>query len=311
MLDAALQGLAAAMPAESLADSTEASYLPVSLETVRVFGEVGRRARCHAELVDLADGGADKLGKITLTDEAGTPIAQVTGIYLRQVQRRTVPLPLAQKVFDVDWEQTATQSEPGQAGSALPAGSWLVLSHDAEAKAIAENFTAKFGSPSRRVITAGLSDESVVLEAFAKTAEDPELPPAGVVIFVDKRSFDGTDFDGALARARELIWAVSSTVRAVVGGWHGKAPRLWLIARNGLVVDPGESGDPAIGALRGLVRVLAYEHPDLRATLVDLDDQGDAAAAAIAELEASGRDDVIAWRGSNRYVERLDSRDAR
>ena len=50
MLDAALQCLAAALPAESLADSSEATYLPVSIETIRVFGDVGRRARCHAEL---------------------------------------------------------------------------------------------------------------------------------------------------------------------------------------------------------------------------------------------------------------------
>ncbi|MGH3265257.1 MAG: polyketide synthase dehydratase domain-containing protein, partial [Trebonia sp.] len=70
MLDAALQGLAAAMPAEALADSAEVTYLPVSLETIRVFGDVGRRARCRAELVNLDDDGAGKLGRITLTDDA-------------------------------------------------------------------------------------------------------------------------------------------------------------------------------------------------------------------------------------------------
>ena len=52
LLDAALQGLAAALSAESLADSSEATYLPVSFETIRVFGDVGRRARCRAELVN-------------------------------------------------------------------------------------------------------------------------------------------------------------------------------------------------------------------------------------------------------------------
>ena len=53
------------------------------------------------------------------------------------------------------------------------------------------------------MISADLSDESAVLEAFAKTAADPELPPVGVVIFVGQRSFDGTDADDALgARAR-------------------------------------------------------------------------------------------------------------
>ena len=119
MLDAALQGLAAAIPAESLEDSAEATYLPVALETIRVFGDVGRRARCRAELVNLDDDGAGKLGRITLTDEAGTPTAEVTGIYLRRIQRRTVPLPLAQKVFDTEWVETSTpvSSRPGDIGA--------------------------------------------------------------------------------------------------------------------------------------------------------------------------------------------------
>ena len=120
---------------------------------------------------------------------------------------------------------------------------------------IAQDFAAGFGSPTRRVISAELSDESAVLEAFAKTAADPELPPVGVIVFVGQRSFDGTDADGALAHARDLIWAISATARAVVGGWDGKSPRLWLVTRNGLVVGGDESGDPAIGALKGLIRV--------------------------------------------------------
>jgi phthiocerol/phenolphthiocerol synthesis type-I polyketide synthase D len=155
------------------------------------------------------------------------------------------------------------------------------------------------------LISADLSDESAVLEAFARTAAAAELPPVGVIVFVGQRPFDGTDGDGALARARVLIAAISATVRAVVGGWHGKPPRLWLITRNGLVVGDDESGDPAIGALRGLIRVLAYEHPDLRATLIDLDTAGDAVEKLATELGSSGSDDVIAWRGQRRYVERL------
>ena len=144
-----------------------------------------------------------------------------------------------------------------------------------------------------------------MLEAFAKTAADPELPPAGVIVFVGQRFFDGTDADGALAHAYELIWAISATARAVVGGSDGKSPRLWLVTRNGLVVGGDESGDPAIGALNGLIRVLAFEHPDLRAALVDLDTADDVVARLTTELRSSGSDDVIAWRGQRRYVQRL------
>jgi len=59
--------------------------------------------------------------------------------------------------------------------------------------------------------------------------------------------------------------------------------------------------------LKGLVRVFAYEHPELRTTLVDLDVTQDPAAlnAELGSAVSHSIDDVIAWRGEQRYVERL------
>ncbi len=315
MLDAALQSLVAAVPAELLKNPTETAYLPASLATIRVFGQVGRRARCRTELVSLEHEGAGHLGRIMLMDDTGTPTAELTGVELRRIDPGTVSLPLEQKIFDTAWVESSMPSEVGQEISAAPAGSWLLLADgDAETKALAAEFAARFSSPIRRVISEELSDESAVLEAVAKTAADPELPAVGVIVFVGKRSFDGTDPDGALRRARELIWAISVAARAAVDGWHGKSPRLWLITRNGLAVHGDELGDPAIGALKGLIRnwrfpgeaarVLADE-PDLGATLVDLDCADDVVAAFLSELESPASDDVIARRAELRYVERL------
>jgi phthiocerol/phenolphthiocerol synthesis type-I polyketide synthase D len=175
---------------------------------------------------------------------------------------------------------------------------------------MAEEFGARFGSSTRRVVTADLCDDSAVVEAFARTAADPDLPPVGVIVLVGTGPFDGTAADAALARGRDLVWSVAATVRTVAGGWHGRSPRLWLVSRDGLPVH-GEAGDPAVGGLKGLVRVLAYEHPDLRTTLVDIgtadgaDEIGTIVTTMTAELGAAGRDDVVAWRGGRRYVERL------
>lgn len=302
MLDAALQGLAAAMPGDSRSDAGEATYLPVGMESIRVYGEVGRRARCRAEIISVDDVSGDTLGRVTLRNEAGRITARVSGVRLRRIQRRTVPLPLSQKLFDTVWLET-----PIGEGDAV-AGSFLLLTDGAGAGAAVADFTTGFESPSRRVVTADLGDESAVLEAFATAAADPDLPPAGVVVFVEPRSFDGTDAAAEQTHARNLIWSLASTVRAITGGWHGKAPRLFVVSRDGLVVtgsDDAGRGNPAVGTLRGLIRVLAYEHPDLRATVLDLDAPGDAVAAFTAELAASTNDDVIAWRDGRRYVERL------
>ena len=233
LLDAALQALAAAMAPAILDESADVTYLPVAIESIRLFGEVGPRARCHAEVAALDDGADGVLGHVTVTGDAGSPIAVISGVYLRRVQRRTVPLPLNRRAFDTVW----TPAPLAGHNNATASGSWLVLSHGDDTAIFAKELAGGFGSPQRRVLTADLLDESAVLEAFARTAEDPDLPPAGVVVLAGDSGI-GDDLIGALARAEQLIAAVAATTRAVVGGWHGTAPRLWLVARNGCPWTP-------------------------------------------------------------------------
>jgi phthiocerol/phenolphthiocerol synthesis type-I polyketide synthase D len=222
MLDAALQSLAAAVPDNAAGGSTgsaEVSYLPVSFESLRVYGNPGRHARCRARLMNLDEDGAGKLGKIVLTDDAGTVTAEINDIYLRRVERRSAPLPLAQKIFDTTWAETPIAG----AVASDAAGSWLVLT-DAGSKA--QEFIEQWRSPARRVITADLGDESAILAAFAETAGDPERPPVGVVAFIDDGADASSITDGRLTRARDSVWAISTIVRAILGGWHGRSPRL-------------------------------------------------------------------------------------
>ncbi|MGA8544589.1 MAG: acyltransferase domain-containing protein, partial [Mycobacterium sp.] len=273
LLDAALRQLAAAIPTDASDGST--SYLPVSVASIRVFGPSRRRARCHADLVEHAPG--DYRGRIVLIDDAGPITAELADVRLRPVE--ALRLPLEQKIFDAVWVQSST-SPTGSDSDVVPSGSWLLLADsDADTAALAADVAARLSSPTRRVVTGALSDESAVVETFVKTAVDEKLSPAGVVVFLGSPSFDGTDFDGALRRAQELIGAISATAHAVFDGGKGNPPRLWLVTRDGLSVRDDEPGDPAIGALKGLIRnwrfpgeaarVLAGE-PDLGTTLVDL-----------------------------------------
>jgi phthiocerol/phenolphthiocerol synthesis type-I polyketide synthase D len=307
LLDAALRQLAAAVPAES----PDTSYLPVSVATIRVFGPSRRPARCHADLVEHAPG--DYRGRVVLTDDAGTVTAELTGIELRPVDPGALRLPLEQKIFDAVWVPSAAP-QTGSADDRIPVGSWLVLADsDPETATLAAEFSAALSSPTRRVVSAALSDESAV-GAYAKTAADDKLRPAGVIVFLGPPSFDGHDAEGALRRAQELVERISATAHAVVDATEGNRPRLWLVTRNGLSVNHDEPGDPAIGALKGLIRnwrfpgeaarVLAGE-PDLGTTLVDLGDPDDLAGALMSELASPAGDDVIAWRADGRYVERL------
>ena len=111
---------------------------------------------------------------------------------------------------------------------------------------------------------------------------------------------------GSLADAERAVLAIADTVRALAD--RPRAPRLLLVTTGAFSVTPGEIAEPAFAALRGLVRVLACEHPELRPGIVDLDPlwtAAEAAEALRAEL-ASGTDDEVAWRSGVRYARRLD-----
>ncbi|WP_345000658.1 type I polyketide synthase, partial [Tsukamurella soli] len=155
LLDAALQTLAAAMPAAALGDSGDTTYLPVSIESIRVLTPGARRAHCHAVLRPASgeQGDAGRVGDLLVTDAAGAPIAEVRGVFLRRVQRRTVPLPLGQKLLGTEWVEAPLAARSSTGG----AGSWLVLA-DRGAEAAAGRFAETFASPERRVVTAGLAD---------------------------------------------------------------------------------------------------------------------------------------------------------
>lgn len=98
-------------------------------------------------------------------------------------------------------------------------------------------------------------------------------------------------------QAQRLLLRVVDVVRALAGS----RSRLWLVTRGAHAVLPGERGKPGLASLRALVRVLAFEHPELRATQVDVESM----AEAVAEVCAGQPEDEVAWRDGQRYAARL------
>jgi NAD(P)-dependent dehydrogenase (short-subunit alcohol dehydrogenase family)/acyl carrier protein len=98
-------------------------------------------------------------------------------------------------------------------------------------------------------------------------------------------------------------------------------PQLWLVTQGGQIVDvatelswPLATRDNsargmkmAQGALWGLGRTIATEHPELRCTCVDLDDTNIDAnvQSLLAELRLTEQIDQVAYRQRKRYVARL------
>ena len=84
----------------------------------------------------------------------------------------------------------------------------------------------------------------------------------------------------------------------------GEPPRLYVVTRNAQTVLPGDVPNLEQAGLRGLMRVIGTEHPHLRATQIDVDDETDAEQLAQQLLGGSDEDET-AWRDGEWYTARL------
>ncbi len=138
-------------------------------------------------------------------------------------------------------------------------------------------------------------------EDIATLKEQLRENPTAVLVHLG-----GTD-DPDPERAKTLVGTLSEVVAELAE--VPKPPRLWLVTAGAQSVEPGERGDPDLAALRGFVRVLAFEHPELRVSAVDFDAGPDPARLWVGQLRdevrADGPDDEVAWREGVRYVRRL------
>ena len=119
----------------------------------------------------------------------------------------------------------------------------------------------------------------------------------------------GAGDHGAQSSAAEPVRLVAEAL--AIAQWAstargtGQPLRLWCVTSGAQRVAEGDAVDAASGAVWGLARTVALEHPELHTTLVDVD-ASDASVEALAmELRAGSAEDQLAFRPGRRYVARL------
>ncbi|WP_322470569.1 methyltransferase [Hydrogenophaga sp. SNF1] len=121
---------------------------------------------------------------------------------------------------------------------------------------------------------------------------DTSPAPAGAVV---------PSLRAGLGSLLDLVQAMGATAFAT-------APRLWIATRGAVAVDGADAVDAAQAPTWGLGKVIALEHPEWRASCVDLDPRADASAMAgglLRALAAADAEDQVALRGGRRHVARL------
>lgn len=286
----------------------ENTVLPHWIGALRVLGPTHRGGRVQTNIVRAEHG---PVGAVRLLGDGGEVLAEATGVVLRRVLATEVPVPLSGKLVEVAWQESETPAggDPGihvvLGDDVLAEGTAAVDWDDIETSVRA----ALAASPRHVVLAppADLVDERLVLAvtgAARALASMPDPMP-----------------DSVPASAHASVPADGAG-----GGSAGieTPPRLWIVTRGALTVREQESGNPRQAFVRALVRVLGFEHPALRATLVDLppgrgeprtgpateaDLGGPADLAAgrwlVAELAADAADTEVAYRDGVRHVARI------
>ncbi|WP_340373784.1 SDR family NAD(P)-dependent oxidoreductase [Streptomyces sp. SS7] len=216
------------------------------------------------------------------------------GVELRSPGPGEIRRPLEALSYDIQWQKSAVPL-PEELGSVL-------LLADGPAAGDGDGGVAALGAALRgkgvrtAVCASSSADTARCLEDWLeRTGQDGRR--AAVLLLTGPPAGAGD--------ARALHTAVRIARRLVSGVPGGRQPRLWIVTERARAVNPGETGEPNLACLRGLVRALALEHPTLRASLVDLDGSLGSGEELLQELLGNSPEDEVVWRTGSRLVARL------
>lgn len=274
LLDGAFQALISL-----LGEDDPRSFLPVSIARLHWLAAPapGEILWCHAR---LSQRGADHIeADLDLCAGDGRVLAALRGLRCQA---------LGGARGREDWQDwlhwPRWESAPPQTGG-RGGGRWLIL-----ADAAAPDLAAALG---RR----GVTDLTLATALSAAAA----AAPWDAVVYARALETAADDPCGEAALADLL-----GVFQAFAG--REPAPRVYLVTRHGQAAGdalaPGRP-DPAQAARIGLGRVAAAEHPELRVTLVDMDDDWDALAEELLG-DAAPAEAETALRRGQRLLYRLD-----
>jgi acyl transferase domain-containing protein/acyl carrier protein len=323
LLDSCFQALAATLPM----DQTD-SYLPVGLESLRIYQRPGCGVWAYARLREGAAQSAEVLkGDLSVLDQDGQVLLRATGLSMKRLgqeqQARRENQGVEQLLYDLEWKSGSRPqltSQPQQSP-----GAWIVFS---EGGAIAHKLIDALESAGEScvIVSAGESYAEIGpghyqinaarLDDYAQLLSElfglPERHYRGVVHLWSLKAVETNDLSSTSLEGAQTFGcrSVLLLVQALAQAGQSKAGRLWLVTRAAQSVTGDESLSVAQSPLWGLGRVIAQEHPSLHCSLVDL---GAASAQEIKslmlELRAADGEDQVALRGEGHYVARLVHRD--
>jgi phthiocerol/phenolphthiocerol synthesis type-I polyketide synthase C len=299
MVDIALQTLGATKVATDLAgqgDAGSAVVLPDRLTGVRVYGDVTESVCAVAML--RATSSADRfVGRVRLIGDQGQVLLDIDEVGMVVLRTAGADNELASHLFTLEWESVDLDKP------ATDVGAVLLVDDQGDSDGLLNAVCSELSAHTAHCEVVPAGHDAQLASALARK----DVSWGAVVVVCPPRPVDEAlgDFEQLqLAQSRTLL--VAGIVKTLSQRGARNSPRLWIVTRGAAQLAAGDRVTLAQTTLRGIARVLTFEHPELKTTIIDLDAQGSGSAGALVnELCAGTGDDEVALRDGHRHLHRL------
>ena len=274
----------------------------------------------EAKLAELAES-LTSAGRLSAPEIAGLP--RILEALIQQHQHEATAAALQEWLYELQW-QAQPRRQPSVETAVSTPGMWLLL---ADRRGVGQALATFLEERGQRcvLVEAGTTYARVTAnqwqlnptcpadytQLLADVVDHGSIPLQGVVHLwlLDTAEPDVLSDATLTAAQRVACGSVVPLVQQLVQYAGKQTPRLWVVTRD--AVPAGQTPTMrgvAQAPVWGLGKVIALETPGVWGGLVDLTSDIEAEEGAerlVAELAASDGEDLVAWRGDQRYVARL------
>ena len=293
LLDACFQSVVAHPAVQEAAIG--GMLLPLGARAVRAYGSTRNAHYCYTRVTGAESAGVE--ADIDVLDEEGTVLLTVHGLQIGTGISENRDRVLGERLLNIEWQQR----ELPEAAHAH-AGTWLLMSNSDNGDLLATRLTDALKLQGAEVTTTRWplgADHVANVDRLRSQLADSRF--SGLVVVTAPRN--GNPEEQCALRGQEHVQHLVRVAREL-SETPGDPPRLYVVTRKARTVLPDDVANLEHAGLRGLMRVIDAEHPHLRATQIDVDDETEAQQVA-QQLLGGSEEDETAWRNGEWYTARL------
>ena len=299
LLDACFQSSLATPETKKWGDDS-LLLLPVHIARIRRYDDLAKARQCFTQVKQCT--AEEIVVDVDVLDDSGAVLLRVSDLRFRATSSQTelATRTMNSRLLSIEWVQKSLSSP--QDGNP---GAWLLLASDSGSEIAAAGLGASLQE-------CGARWQTLTIPADDDAATDEYTAMAGLhsalTMFGDSRGTSGVvvvvgrnDNNRESTVSKHVKW-VTRIARAVAE-YKDTVPRLFVYTRNAAVVD-GDTPNLAHAGLRGLLRAIDAEHPQLATTWIDVDMVTGWGQIA-PQILLGGDEDEIAWRDGKWWCARL------